>query len=1382
MFTLLAALLLAATTAFAQDWTSVSLTDDGNGGKILNVSNISDGYPHYKAEIPNGVETFTFRIAKSPQTTNKVSSPTILLKAPEGNILKMTGSISYIKGGTSYPMSRINSESDEELKNGTKLWSNDPSNKSYKQSYSINVQTTTNLLSFAVGLEQNGCNFEATVEIVPLKPLNLTVNTASHGKVTANKTKPSEYAKITLNAEPDNGYVLQSVSVTDNDGSISVSAPNATWGDTRYYTNSPTFNMRTSDATVTPVFMATSDFLVKIPGTTNKTFNIPDGTTSFKVRHTTFNEHTGLSYSDESNRVYYTNNYDGTLLLTAATGIKLTVSGKGYFNDNGDYLEIYDGSTTSDTKLGSFTGQYLGGKSTNISANSTANNLLLRFVTNNSGFWKGLDLKITVVDNRKDISTLTTTVAAQTYAGSALTPVATIKDGSKTLTSGTDYTITLPDGGCTNAGNYTITITGKGNYTGTVHKTFTISPKAATVTATNKSKTYGDADPELTATVSGLVGSDKVAYIINRAEGANVGEYAITPSGRQNQDNYVVTFVAGKMTINAKTVKVTAANKTKTYGEADPELTATVEGLIGTDEVAYTISRTEGANVGEYAITPAGKATQGNYAVTYVAGKMTIKAKAVKVTANNKTKTYGDAEPELTATVEGLVGNDAVSYIVYRDAGQNVGEYIITPAGKQNQGNYTVTFVAGKMTINPKAVKVTADNKTKTYGAADPELTATVEGLVGKDKVNYTVSREEGANVGVYAITASGEAKQGNYTVTYAKGKMTINAKSLTDCTISDIEAQTYTGSPLRPNATLMDGNTPLEVGRDFMVKMPEGGCINAGDYTISATGNGNYTGTVSKTFTILPKDVTVTAADKSKTYGEADPELTASVEGLIGTDEVVYTISRAVGTDAGEYAITPAGKAKQGNYAVTYVAGKMTINVKAVKVTAADKSKTYGEADPELTASVEGLVGTDEIAYTISRAEGANVGVYTITPAGKANQGNYAVSYATGTLTINVKAVKVTAADKTKTYGEADPELTANVEGLVGTDEIAYTISRAEGTNVGEYAITASGEAKQGNYTVTYAKGKMTINAKSLTDCTISDIEAQTYTGTELTPVATITDGSTTLVIKKDFSAKVPHGGCINAGDYTITATGRGNYTGTVTKTFTILPKAVTVTAADKSKTYGEDDPELTASVEGLIGTDEVVYTISRAVGTDAGEYAITPAGEAAQGNYAVTYVAGKFSIGKATTTFTDIESQTITCKQTLADVNLPAGYSFADAEQKLEDGENTVALVYNPDVKNYETASGSMTVTVEHSFVNYIYNNDATTEADGTETATCEHGCGATDTRTAEGTKLPDAVTAVRSIETEKQHAKKYLENGMVIIEVDGVKYDVTGRVVKY
>lgn len=116
-------------------------------------------------------------------------------------------------------------------------------------------------------------------------------------------------------------------------------------------------------------------------------------------------------------------------------------------------------------------------------------------------------------------------------------------------------------------------------------------------------------------------------------------------------------------------------------------------------------------------------------------------------------------------------------------------------------------------------------------------------------------------------------------------------------------------------------------------------------------------------------------------------------------------------------------------------------------------------------------------------------------------------------------------------------------------------------------------------------------------------------------------------------------------------------------------------------------------------------------------------------------------FNIGKATPTFTEIDSEVIDDTQTLADVTLPAGYSFVNAEQTLEVGENTVALNYNPDPDNYETVSGNMTVIVTSSIV-----------------------------------------TGVQDVQnTKSQNVKKYFENGILIIEVNGVKYDVTGRVIK-
>lgn len=148
----------------------------------------------------------------------------------------------------------------------------------------------------------------------------------------------------------------------------------------------------------------------------------------------------------------------------------------------------------------------------------------------------------------------------------------------------------------------------------------------------------------------------------------------------------------------------------------------------------------------------------------------------------------------------------------------------------------------------------------------------------------------------------------------------------------------------------------------------------------------------------------------------------------------------------------------------------------------------------------------------------------------------------------------------------------------------------------------------------------------RSMNNCTVADIPDQTYTGSAIEPTVVVTNGETTLTLDTDYT--IEYSDNTNAGTATVTIKGKGNYSGTVEKTFTIVPKPVTVTADNKTKEYGDDDPTLTATVEGLVGEDVITYSVSRAEGEAVGEYAITPTGEATQGNYAVTYVAGTLTI----------------------------------------------------------------------------------------------------------------------------------------------------------
>ena len=218
-------------------------------------------------------------------------------------------------------------------------------------------------------------------------------------------------------------------------------------------------------------------------------------------------------------------------------------------------------------------------------------------------------------------------------------------------------------------------------------------------------------------------------------------------------------------------IQVIANNKTMVYGGTAPELSARVVGDVGSFKPTYTLSREPGDNVGEYVITVTGDAVQGNFSVTYENGKFTITPRDVQVQALNATKTYGEDDPELKVRYVGLLEGESVSYTTLtRAPGDDVGEYTITVTGATEQGNYKVTFVGATFTISPKTAKVIAENKVKTYGDADPELTVRTEGLVGDDKLIYTVERAHGNDVGTYTITPSGDAVQGNYKVVYETG------------------------------------------------------------------------------------------------------------------------------------------------------------------------------------------------------------------------------------------------------------------------------------------------------------------------------------------------------------------------------------------------------------------------------------------------------------------------------------------------------------------------------------------------------------------------------------------------------------------------------------
>jgi YVTN family beta-propeller protein len=156
------------------------------------------------------------------------------------------------------------------------------------------------------------------------------------------------------------------------------------------------------------------------------------------------------------------------------------------------------------------------------------------------------------------------------------------------------------------------------------------------------------------------------------------------------------------------------------------------------------------------------------------------------ITAQNKSKVYGAALPALTAAYSGFVNGDTassldtpVSLSTTATASSPVGSYAIT-AGGAADANYTITHVNGTLTITRAALTITADNKSKVAGAANPPLTATYTGFVNGDTaaqldtpVTLATTATTSSPAGAYPITASGAA-DANYTITHVNGTMTV--------------------------------------------------------------------------------------------------------------------------------------------------------------------------------------------------------------------------------------------------------------------------------------------------------------------------------------------------------------------------------------------------------------------------------------------------------------------------------------------------------------------------------------------------------------------------------------------------------------------------------
>src|SRR5450830_1791388 len=805
-----------------------------------------------------------------------------------------------------------------------------------------------------------------------------------------------------------------------------------------------------------------------------------------------------------------------------------------------------------------------------------------------------------------------------------------------------------------------VVATGTGGYSGNVFtstQAVTRTDALVSVLPSASSITYGDSIS--TSTRTG--GSASVPGTFTFADGTvkpDAGSYtAVVTFTPSDTGTYNAVTADVNVTVGAKALTITANNASKTYGDtATLAGTAfTVVGLVNSDTVTSVTLASTGsvntANAGTYAITAIDAVGTGlsNYIISYVPGTLTVnKATPLTITANNASKTYGDtATLAGTAfTVVGLVNSDTVTSVTLASTGSvntaNAGTYAITAIDAVGTGlsNYIISYVPGTLTVNKATpLTITANNASKTYGdtATLAGTAFTVVGLVNSDTVTSVTLASTGsvntANAGTYAITAIDAVGTGlsNYIISYVPGTLTVNKATPAVVTWPSTNPITY-GQLL--SASGLNGGQMTYAGQTVpgVVSFITPGTITPtrdvyGNYSAAVvftpSDTGNYNTVAGRVNVVVNKaTLTVTADDKSVTYGDAVPSLTCQITGFVNGEtasavsgtaalSTAYTATTGVASSPVAINVTN-GTLAAADYSFIFANASITISKAALTVTADDKSVTYGDAVPSLTCQITGFVngetasavsGTAALSTAYTATTGVASSPVAITAAaGTINAANYNFIFVNGAVTINQKPITITADSSTVFYNGSMQSVSGVSSSSLISGDIITASASTSGTNAGTYTSSIAGGVTiwdystnvTANYNITLVPGALRIDPRGVTIVAAS--VSKTYDGTAFTSLSSSVDDSTPLVQNENLVSVTTSGYQINVGSSNDTPNNAvikrngvtdvtSNYAITYALgTLTVVSRPITITAASDSKTY--DGTALTNAVSTLSGS----------------------------------------------------------------------------------------------------------------------------------------------------------------------------------------------------
>ena len=874
-----------------------------------------------------------------------------------------------------------------------------------------------------------------------------------------------------------------------------------------------------------------------------------------------------------------------------------------------------------------------------------------------------------------------------------------------------------------------------------VDGTLTVVKKDITVKANDASVVYGsDADlSTLTSTITGLVGEDTidVTYTTDYVAGQDAGKvFDITPHA--SHDYYNVTIAKGALTVLKKDATIKIDSVSVTYGDTLPTLTATAEGTVGEDTLAYTFAHNYEAGVTPVGETPLsvtlGNNPNYNVAVedaTIEVGKRTIEytltAETASIWYNTVWTNAGLVSGHVASGTLTFVGTELGTY-TYPNGFEWTTAFDVKADGESVLSNYNPVFNVSVDLIK-RAFEFNAEDKYVTYNGQDQTIEVTdvilsedassqgYTAMYSVDELTWSTTPLTFKNAGDYKVYYVVTPDDSIYYPESATGYFTLHISTKEVTAIVDSKSKTYGDTNPTFTGTLegvCDGDV-VEV-EYFLTNNADG--KNVGEYTITAnfaTAQPNYTlKVVAGTLTVVQRALTITADDKVITYGDTvnfnSHGFTAVGVQYGETIYVTYSTDYVTGADAGEYTITPALNGEYNNYDVTLVDGTLTVGKKDATVTANNVDVVYGNALPALTSTITGLVGEDtvDVTYSHEYAVGAVPGTtLAITPS--AVYDNYNFTFEPGTINVIKKDIVVSADNQSVIYGNSLPTLTSTITGLVGEDtiDVSYNTDYVVGANAGAtFAITPS--ATHPYYNITLADGTLTVAKRPATVTagnmsviygSVADFSALEYTIDGL-----LAGDSATVVFSSSYVAGN------GVGTYAITPHATNdNYAFTaVDGTLTVNPKDATVSVDSKTVTYGDPLPTLTITTSGVIDGDTLNYTFNHsyipgATGVGAVDVTVTLRSNP---NYNVTVLsAGAITVTKRDVTITVNNAAVaygnslpkLTATPTGAIEGCPVNYSLSSDYTVGANAGTTHAIVVNLGSNpNYNVTTNSGTLTV--------------------------------------------------------------------------------------